>query len=100
MPTTTVPNPLEKTDNFDQWRIKINQGIQAILDIVNADPVNTLISIGSPINDRDMLLYDSADGVYKNTLFDTEVADYLQDNNFQPASLVKRHYFANLNNLY
>ena len=95
-----VPNPLEITDNYDQWRIKINEAIQVILDIVNANPVDTLIQIGSPINNRDMLLYDSADGVYKNTLFDTTVSDFLDNNHYQPASLVKRHYFANLNNLY
>ena len=97
---TVVPLPVEKTDNFDQWKQKCNEAIQAIFDLVNGNSIQTWIELGSPINNRDILLYNSSTQTFQNSLFDIVVQDYLTSNGYQPASTVKRYYFANLNNLF
>jgi hypothetical protein len=97
---TYVPLPIEKTDNFDQWRQKCNSAIQAISDIVNANPVETFIELTPPINNRDMLLYNSSTHTFQNSLIDIVLQDYLGSNGYQPASKTKNYYMANLNNLF
>jgi hypothetical protein len=95
-----VPLPIEITDNFDQWRQKCNQAFQVLLDVVNENPVQTLIEMEIPVNNRDILLYDNTSQTFKNTLFDALIQDYLQDNGFRSDSKVKKYYFTNQNNLY
>ncbi len=96
---TTIPLPVEKTDNFDQWRLKCNGAIQAIYDLVNGNDIETWVSLTPPINNRDMLLYNLSTQKFENVLFDTEVQDYLDTNNYQPTSRAKNYYYANLHNL-
>jgi hypothetical protein len=101
MPVPTIlPLPVEKTDNFDQWRQKTNIAFQAIFDLVNGNDIETWIELTPPINNRDMLLFNSSTQTFQNILFDIAVQDYLDDNGYQPASKVKNYYMANLHNLY
>lgn len=101
MPVPTVlPLPIEKTDNFDQWKEKCNTAIQAIYDLVNGEDIQSWVSLQSPINNRDMLLYNSSTQQFENTLVDIVLQDYLDTNNYEPASKTKSYYLSNLNNLF
>jgi hypothetical protein len=100
---TYVPLPIEKTDNFDQWRQKCNSAIQAISDIVNANPVESFIKLNFTINNRDMLLYNSSSQAFEafdNSLVDIVLQDYLSNKGYQPVSKTKNYYMDNLNNLF
>jgi hypothetical protein len=56
--------PLLQTDSLDQWRQKINLGLN---QVNNIDTNPGMFDLVDPVNDQDILVYNLADSVFRNT---------------------------------
>lgn len=96
MPLT---EPVLVTDSFEQWRQKTNSVIDSTNDIINNVAIADLITIIAPLNDGDILVYNSVDSVFNNVTFDGVAQAWASANSIRPFSRTKEFYNATHHNL-
>jgi hypothetical protein len=85
MPVLQIVLP---TDSFDQWRQKDNAAINA----QNNAGVNAVIKVVMPLNNQDILVYNSTDGFFENTGISSFITQVIESLASIPGSDLKPYY--------
>lgn len=93
MPVLNVVLP---TDSFDQWRQKDNSAINA----QNNAGVNSVIRIVNPLNNQDILVYNSSSQFFENVGIQAFVNAVIASLALLPVDNLKPFYYANLRTVF
>ena len=97
MPLAT---PISLTDTYDQARIKMNALRDTVNDILLAAPVDDVFTLNEPVNDGDVLIYDSMNQVFTNESLSDSINDVLVQNSIISIPKSKLHFNALMRGLY
>lgn len=88
--------PIAQTDTLDQWRQKDNEAINAL----NNQGINSIVQIQMPLNNQDILVYNSTDGFFENVGIAAFVSAVITELATIPTSNLKPYYFASLRTIF
>lgn len=89
--------PIPVTASFDQWRQSCNTIIDRVNNISSADDVFTL---QDPVNNQDILVYDSSTQKFTNQTIQSLVTEILTQLSSQTTTQLKPYYWASLRNIF
>lgn len=89
--------PIAVTDTYDQWRQKDNAAFTAVN---NLNPGANVFQLQNPINNQDILTWNTTLGMFVNTTIQALVSEIMAQLGTQNQSQLKPFYWASLRNLF